>query len=55
MPVDIVNEDFVGKMDELTEMCRAALLKKNQAQAERDQDQGTLFREGEDAGEGAGE
>lgn len=51
MPVDIVNEDFVDKMDELTEMCRAALLKKNQMQAERDRGQGTLLSEGEDDGE----
>lgn len=51
MPMDVVNEDFVDKLDELTAMCRAALLKKNMMKAERDQEkqdqgQGTLFREG---------
>lgn len=53
-PMDVVNGEFVGRMEGLTDMCRVALLKKNQAQAERDQDQGTLFQAGKDAGEGAG-
>lgn len=59
MPMDVVNEDFVDKLDELTAMCRAALLKKNMMQSERaeavDEGQGTLFSEGGDTGEGAGE
>ena len=60
MPMDVISKDFVDKMDELTEMCRAALLKKNRMQAERerearDREQGTLFPENGDAGEGAGE
>lgn len=29
MPTDIINEEFVEKMGELTEMCRIALMKKN--------------------------
>lgn len=29
MPTDIIREKFVEKMDELTEMCRVALMKKN--------------------------
>lgn len=30
MPVDVVNEDFVREMTELTELCRAALMKKGE-------------------------
>lgn len=60
MPVDVVTDGFVDKLDELTRMCRDAMMKKNlmraeRDQAERDQEQGTLFQGGEDAGEGAEE
>ena len=53
MPMDVVNENFVEKLEELTAMCRAALRKKNIMQAERDQEeqdrgQGTLFQKGEE-------
>ena len=62
MPMDVVTDSLVDKMDELTRMCRSALLEKNRMQAERgqaeqadtvDEGQDTLFQEGEDAGEGA--
>lgn len=60
MPMDVVNEDFVDKLDGLTAMCRSALLKKNMMQTERDQEerdqgQGTLFQKGENDGEGTQE
>ena len=55
MPIDVVTDSFVDKLDELTRMCRDAMMKKNLMRAERDREQGTLFRGGEDAGEGAGE
>lgn len=64
MPMDVLTDDFVDKLDDLTRTCRLALLKKNRMQAERgqaeqadtvDEGQDTLFQEGEDAGEGAGE
>lgn len=60
MPMDVVNEGFVDQMDDLTDMCRAALVKKNRMKTERDredrdQGQSTLFQEGGNAGEGAGE
>lgn len=54
-PMDVVNKDFVDRMEDLTGLCRVALRNKNRAQSERDQDQGTLFQVGEDAGEGAEE
>ena len=61
MPMDVVTDDLVDRLDELTRMCRSALLRKNwsktgQEQAERadavDKGQDTLFQEGADAGEG---
>ena len=64
MPMDVVTDDFVDKLDELTAMCRAALMKKSLMRAEREQveragavdkGQDTLFQGGEDAGEGAEE
>ena len=60
MPVDVVDRDFVDRMEELTAMCLAALRKKNwlragQEQTEQGRGQGTLFQGGEDAGEGAEE
>lgn len=54
-PMDVVNKEFVSRMEELTDLCRVAILKKNRAQVERDQNQGTLFQRGEDAGGGAEE
>lgn len=60
MPMNVVNEDLVDKLDELTAMCRTALQQKNMMRTEReqanqnqDQGQDTLFHEGENAGEGA--
>lgn len=60
MPMDVLTDSFVDNLDELTRMCRAALLKKNRMQAmqeqeERKQEKGALFQVGEGAGEGAGE
>lgn len=64
MPMDIVNKDFIDRMQELTDLCRVALREKNwkraaQEEEERegavDQGQGTLFQGGEDAKEGAEE
>ena len=64
MPMDVITDDFVDKLDELTRMCRPAMLRNNWSKAERDQTeqadavderQDTLFQGGEDAGEGAEE
>lgn len=65
MPMDVVTDDLVDRLDELTRMCRSALLEKNRMQERRkweaaradavDKGQDTLFQGGEDAGEGTGE
>lgn len=36
IPIDVVTDDFVDRLDELTGMCRTALLRKSRMQAERD-------------------
>lgn len=51
VPVDVVQDDFVDGLGELTEMCRSALLRKKSGiqtevvRAEQDEGQDTLFRE----------
>lgn len=57
MPMDVVSEGLVDRLDELTDMCRTAMLKKNRARTERDEaeEPGPLFQKGGDDGEGAGE
>lgn len=55
MPVDVLQDDFVDCLGELTEMCRSALLRKKSGiqtevvPAEQDERQDTLFQEGGDA------
>lgn len=64
MPMDVVDRVFVDRMEELTALCLSAMRKKDWMQAQRDreerdnavdQEQDTLFQDGEDTGEGAGQ
>ena len=55
-PVDVVSEDLIQQMEELTDLCRTALLKKEQMYApqnreESDKDQRTLFKVDKSTGE----
>ena len=59
MPMDVVCMDLIDRMEGLTSLCRTALMKKEhiyapEGRAEPNENQRTLFQEGEDAGEGAG-
>lgn len=64
MPMDVVSREFVDRMEELTALCLSALRKKDWMQAQKDreerdnavdQEQDTLFQDGEAAGEGGNE
>ena len=59
MPMDVVCMDLIDRMEGLTSLCRTALMKKERVytteeRARPNENQGTLFREGTDSGEGAG-
>ena len=59
MPMDVVCMDLTARMEGLKSLCRTALMKKEhiyapEERAEPNENQRTLFQEGEDAGEGAG-
>lgn len=59
MPMDVVCMDLIDRMEGLTSLCRTALMKKERVYAPEErarpsENQGTLFREGTDSGEGAG-
>jgi len=60
MPMDVVSKDLIERMEELTDLCRMALTKKNFMRGEReraevDRDQSTLFQVDESTGEITGE
>ncbi|MBD5098153.1 MAG: hypothetical protein HDT35_01115 [Clostridiales bacterium] len=51
MPIDVVSADLIDHMEKLTDLCRTALIKKEQMytpkeRAELEENQGTLFQKG---------
>ena len=58
MPMDLPDKDFMVLLDDLMRQCRDAMRKKAlipKRESVAEQEPGPLFREGGDAGEGAGE
>lgn len=58
MPMDLPDKDFMETLNDLTSQCRDAMRKKAlipKRESVAEQEPGTLFQEGGDTGEGAGE